>query len=579
MPLLSVDIYTKIKGKQAFTSIEQVFLTGSISEISNQTKNINNHSWSSYFVLPIQENTKITGFEVIYDDKTLVSKVENTNIAEKQYNQNLNEGKTSAILKQSSKISSNIFSMQVGHLPADTKIKIKIDFIQNLQIRNEIQNDKNEIEKYIFQLPSVITSKYIKLQKENKLKNIFHSNEQEILKLSHEIEWFYVPNDQKLVKVYSASHDKIIEMYSSKKLFYETENENYQTRDFILTLLFEKNNNNQFDYQFNIENNPILKHSIDDQGFAIDLMIPVSLNSSVLSLSFKESHFITFAIDISSSMKNNFYLVKENFLFLLQELLEKKNSFDIEFTLCIIRTDTQCWYLGPLHSNLQIQIINFINSIIPYGTSNLLPFLEKIDDFHDSNDILYFTDGIFTDFKFISENLENFNIKKHRFFPIVFGSSIETKILDEICLLSNGRIEILTPITEKNLEKNQNIFQSNDNNHCLTSSNLNDEFLFSFSNQISAIFSVKIDRVDINWFCFSNLGSHIVNDQKVLEKRNSLFDGDKLHIYRIFPPLMKIFQYWIKIFLLLFLLILQEMIMMRIKIICIKFIINKFLLI
>ena len=30
---------------------------------------------------------------------------------------------------------------------------------------------------------------------------------------------------------------------SSKKLFYETENENYQTRDFILTLLFEKNNN------------------------------------------------------------------------------------------------------------------------------------------------------------------------------------------------------------------------------------------------------------------------------------------------------------------------------------------------
>ena len=493
---MSLD--TNIMHNYATTQIIQKFATPDAEEPNQSTK----------FILPLPEGASVIGFEVSYQNTILIGEIEGKNDAQVKFNRAVRNGETAILLNDSEQTEySKTFSMETGNLPGNTEIQISVTIFQSLILRERFPND--DTNQYLFEMPALLTPDFFVPKESTQLEKI-----PDRPTFSHTIH-ISSDTDNQPRKIESPSHYEILELQEGRGVaVYETKDEKYQKRDFLLLLEYQRRQD--FDYSVSVENNPLLELCAQDQGSAVELQLPVVFDLPP-DYSLPDSKKLAIVMDTSSSMNQVLPLLQENVHLLLTQIIESFPSVSVDFTFCLLSTESSCWHLGALSDNVITDIERFFMKQISFGGSRFSSLLEALEDM-EYHDIILFTDGKYNDDFSDGGAPDKVISNQNRFFPILLGYELDSSQIEDITRTSGGRLERTTPFVEYNKSSKKNLISA-------------------YTRQLHAVFDIIVDKVNISWFIHSLSSQKLQQLQQSIEKQQNLFSGDILTLSRIFDPI------------------------------------------
>jgi Ca-activated chloride channel family protein len=138
LPLQKVNIQAKVLGQVAEVTITQTF------------RNLHQEALEAVYIFPLSGGSAVSSFEMKVGDRVLRGQVEERTQARQHYQNALQEGKRAALLEQER---DDVFTVQVGNIPPDEEIEIKITYSERLAF---FENGATEIH-----LPMVVAPRYV----------------------------------------------------------------------------------------------------------------------------------------------------------------------------------------------------------------------------------------------------------------------------------------------------------------------------------------------------------------------------------------------------------------------------------
>lgn len=125
VPLKSVDVQAKIIDLVSEVTVLQVY------------ENRDDISVEAKYVFPLEVGAAVCGFEAFINNKHIVGKIKEKETAHKEYKEAVQKGYGAYLMDEEKP---NIFTVSVGNIPPKTTVIIKITYIIELPVINEVIN-------------------------------------------------------------------------------------------------------------------------------------------------------------------------------------------------------------------------------------------------------------------------------------------------------------------------------------------------------------------------------------------------------------------------------------------------------
>lgn len=142
IPLLKVDAHTTLFSTTSRTTLTQTFQNPSRSQPIEEVK----------YVFPLYEGVSISSFTCTVGDKVLYGQVKERQRAKQDYQDAVSKGQSAGLLEQSLD-ASDVFTTSIGHVPAESVVKVDITYLGELKYDAEIEGLR-------FTIPTSIVPRY-----------------------------------------------------------------------------------------------------------------------------------------------------------------------------------------------------------------------------------------------------------------------------------------------------------------------------------------------------------------------------------------------------------------------------------
>ncbi|XP_023233095.1 poly [ADP-ribose] polymerase 4-like isoform X2 [Centruroides sculpturatus] len=125
VPLKSVDVQAKIIDLVSEVIVLQVY------------QNNNDSSVEAKYIFPLEVGAAVCGFEAFINDKHIVGEIKEKETAHKEYKEAIQKGHGAYLMDEEQP---NVFTVSVGNIPPKTTVIIKITYIIELPVIDEVIN-------------------------------------------------------------------------------------------------------------------------------------------------------------------------------------------------------------------------------------------------------------------------------------------------------------------------------------------------------------------------------------------------------------------------------------------------------
>ena len=350
IPLTGVFADVKIVGKTAKIKIAQKF------------KNMDSSPIEAVYKFPLPENSAVTGFCLILDNKILRSEIEERDKAFKTYDEALLNGNGAVLLDQERP---NIFTMSVGNLNPGSQATIEIEFLSSLDFKDNILR---------FFLPTTISPRYVPedalyeegIPTDKKVNPLYSSKVSYGLSLKVSI----LKNKGADVKAISSPSHKIKTSMENNFYLIEFTSESVEMdRDFVLEIEYQKENLNRVVYFKGKE------ESFIEIDFTPDFSALKLTDGKENVLVNRETIFV---LDCSGSMAGSSIIQAKKSLEILVKALQQGQRFNIyKFGTSFEKFSENSLKFNDENSDAAIKFLENSNSDLG-GTEILAPIKDII---------------------------------------------------------------------------------------------------------------------------------------------------------------------------------------------------------
>jgi len=398
VPLESVNVKVNIAG-----IIADVFSTQVYNNTSNQPV-------SAQYVFPGSTHAAVYGMTMKIGNRIINAKIKEKEQATEEFKNAVNQGKTASLLQQHRP---NVFQMDIGNIPAKTKVEIELQYTELLQPEEGI---------YEFVYPTIVGKRFDQEVEGteqwtlNPYANLDQGNKPRIDPPKFDVQVsLQTPIPIQGLKI--PSHKVKVEYLNRKKAQVDLDNGNQtENKDFVLKYKLKGDR---------IETGIMLWEGEDENFFLYMGESPKRINPDEIPP--REYFFI---VDVSGSM-NGFPLDISKTL--MKNILNDLKPID-KFNVMLFAASSEVLFDEPQNATaLNIKnAIGFLDHQNGIGGTHLLGALQEAFDHVNqtsSTSFVILTDGFVTveknAFDFISKNLHAAN-----FFPIGIGSSVNRYLIE-----------------------------------------------------------------------------------------------------------------------------------------------------
>ena len=459
IPLESISVNTQISGVMADVTINQKFVNNSNSPIE------------AIYVFPASTNAAIYFMEMTIDKRIIIAKIQDSELARKQYNQAKEDGKTASLLEQKRP---NVFQMNVANILPDDVINVKLKY-------TEILKPKESVYEFVF--PTVVGPRYSNsksdISNEQWLKNPYLEEKKDPMNTFHLS--MDINTNIPIKSANCPSHNIEINYTSKSQAKLELSNSDVKkgNKDFIL----------QFQLKGSQIETGFLCYEENGEKFLMSMIQPPAR----ILPEIKVPREYIFILDVSGSMNGYPMNISKK---IIKELVNDLKSYD-KFNILFFAGGSSVLFpkpVSPTNENIS-QAISFIDQQSGSGGTELLPALKKAFDIEktpsSSQSFVILTDG------YISVEAEAFdlirnNLGEANFFTFGIGTSINRFLLEGMAHVGMGNSYVITESGQA--EKSAQEFMDYIRNPVLTDINIkfqNIEIFDVLPKNIPDLFALK----------------------------------------------------------------------------------------
>ncbi|XP_025097286.1 poly [ADP-ribose] polymerase 4-like [Pomacea canaliculata] len=142
-PVESVKLGLVVENQEGLVELKSVHVRAKLVDLAAQVtvlqEYVNNSMYpvEAKYVFPLGDGAAVCGFEAFINDKHIVGEVKEKETAHREYKQAISEGHGAYLMDQDEE-TPDVFTVSVGNLPPGATVLIKITYVAELQVEEEI---------------------------------------------------------------------------------------------------------------------------------------------------------------------------------------------------------------------------------------------------------------------------------------------------------------------------------------------------------------------------------------------------------------------------------------------------------